>query len=52
MTVFTAFGCEKFGAQIRFFLACLYCQKQLKTYISVKFDIILILKSVLKERCA
>ena len=39
-------------AKIRLFLACLYCQKQLKTKILIKNGIILILKSVLlKERC-
>ena len=32
------------------FLACLCCQKQLETKSSVKNGIILILKSVLKER--
>ena len=33
-----------------FFLACLYCQKQFKTKILITYGIILILKSVLKER--
>ena len=30
MAVITAFGRKKIGAQIRLFLACLCCQKQLK----------------------
>ena len=51
MTSGTAFGHEKFSAQIQLFLACLYCQKQLKTNILIKSGIILILKSVHKERC-
>ena len=49
MTAVTAFGCEKCGAQIRLFLARLYCQKHLKTKILMKNDIILILKSAVKE---
>ena len=32
----TAFRRQKFGGQIRFLLACLYCQKQLKTKINQK----------------
>ena len=51
MTVVTAFGHKKFGAQIRLFLALLCCQKQLKMKILIKNGIINILKSVLKERC-
>ena len=44
-----AFRCGKFGALIQLFLACLYCQKQLKTKVLVKNGVILILKSVIKE---
>ena len=50
MTARAAFGREKFGAQFQLFLVCLYCQKQLKRKILVKISIILILKSVQKER--
>ena len=42
MTVVTAFGRQKFDAQIRFQLACLYCRKQLKMKIIIKNGIIFI----------
>ena len=48
MTAVTAFGREKFGAQIRLF-KLLYCQKQLKMKILIKNDI-LILDFVLTRR--
>ena len=51
MTAFTTFGPKKSGTQIQLILACLYCQKQLKMEILIKNDIILILKSELKEYC-
>ena len=30
------FWCKRYGAQIRHFLACLYCQEQLKMKILIK----------------
>ena len=51
MTVVTTVGREKFGPQIRLFLACLYFQNQLETKILIKNGSILIFKSLLKERC-
>ena len=51
MTAIIAFGHGEIGAKILLFLACLYCQKQLKLKILLKNVIILILKSILKERC-
>ena len=49
MTAVNDFGCEKSGVQIQYFLACLNCEKQLKTKYLIKTCIILILKFVLKE---
>ena len=51
MTAIIAFGHGEIGAKILLFLACLYCQKQLKSKILLKNVTILILKSILKERC-
>ena len=50
MSAVTAAGHEKCGTQIQLFLACLYCQNQLKTKILIENGVILIRKSVLKER--
>ena len=50
MTAVTAFGSKKFGAQIRF-LSLSVLPKKLKTKISIKNGMILILKPVLKECC-
>ena len=51
MTLVTTFGHGKFGAQIQLFLACLYCQEQLKAKTLILNGIILILKSILKQHC-
>ena len=48
MVAVTAFGCQKFAAEIRL-LACMYCQKQLKMKTTIKNDIIFIQKSLLKK---
>ena len=45
----SAFGHQGFDAQIRFLLACLYCQKLLKMKFIIKNGIIFIQKSLLKE---
>ena len=50
-TAVTTSGCQHFGTRICFLLACLYCQKQLKTKIIIKNGIIFIQKSLFKERC-
>ena len=44
MVAVTAFGCQKFAAEIRL-LACMYRQKQLKMKTTIKNDIIFIQKS-------
>ena len=44
MVAVTAFGCQKFAAEIRL-LACMYCQKQLKMKTTIKNDTIFIQKS-------
>ena len=51
MVAVATFESEKFGAQTWLFLACQYCQKQLKTKNLIKDGIVCILKSVLKECC-
>ena len=49
MAAVTAFGTKSLALKFNFFLACQYCQKQLKTKILIKNGVILIFTSLLEE---